>query len=268
MKHFDFYNKTAIITGASSGIGKCLSEILNEKYNVKIIGVSRSLDKLISVKNQLKSPEIFTPFNFDVGSLDDWVKLKNYLITENIKPDILINCAGVLPKFSSFKSSETNALSVVDTNFLSIVYSAQEVLPLISKGGVMINVSSSAALCPFGGIAIYSATKSATKSFCESLRQEVSGVSVSIVMPGFTKTDILKEQNIVKKEQKYINFISSCPYKVANKIIKKSAKRKGRIVIGKDAHFMSFLYRCFPSLAPKILTKFIKKTKFKIFENV
>ncbi len=268
MKHFSFYNKTAIVTGASSGIGKCICEILNQKYNVKIIGVSRNLDKLLSVKSQLKNPNLFTPFNFDVGSLDGWKLLKTYLLNNSILPDILINCAGILPKFSAFLNGETDVLNVVNTNFLSVVYSAQEILPLITKNGVMINVSSSASLCPFGGIAMYSATKSATKSFCEALRHEVKDVSVSLVMPGFTKTDILKEQTLYKNEQKYIDFISSNPYAVAKKILKKSSRRKGRIVIGKDAHLMSFLYRLFPSFAPKIITSVIKKSKFKIFNKV
>ena len=87
-------------------------------------------------------------------------------------------------------------------------------------------------------------------------------------MPGFTKTDILNKQEIPTKEGKIIDFISANAEKVAKTILRKASKNKGRIVIGKDAHFMSFLYRCFPSLAPKIITKFLKKSNFESFKDI
>ncbi len=268
MKKYDYSFKTAIVTGASSGIGAEIVRILTGEYNVKVIGVARNLEKLQNFKTSLKNADLFTPFNFDVGSLDGFLKLENYLNENKILPDILINCAGVLPKFESF-NSQTNYLDVINTNFLSVVYSAQVLLPYIKKQkGVMINVSSSSALCPFAGISVYTATKSATQRFSESLRCENKDISIVTVMPGFTKTDILNKQEIPSKEAKIIDAISANPQKVARVILKKASKNKGRIVIGKDAHFMSFLYRYFPSLAPKIITKFLKKSKFKTFENI
>ena len=162
MKKYDYSFKTAIVTGASSGIGAEIVRILTGEYNVKVIGVARNLEKLQNFKTSLKNADLFTPFNFDVGSLDGFLKLENYLNENKILPDILINCAGVLPKFESF-NSQTNYLDVINTNFLSVVYSAQVLLPYIKKQkGVMINVSSSSALCPFAGISIYTATKSAS----------------------------------------------------------------------------------------------------------
>ena len=83
-----------------------------------------------------------------------------------------------------------------------------------------------------------------------------------------TKTDILNKQQIPSNEGKIIDFISADASKVASVILKKASKNKGRIVIGKDAHFMSFLYRFFPSLAPKIITKFLKSSKFETFKDI
>ena len=268
MKKFDYFNKTAVITGASSGIGAEITKILVDKYGVKVIGVARNLERLNAFKQTLKNSELFTPFNFDVGSLDGFIKLDEFLKQNGIVPQILINCAGILPKFESFNEN-TDYLSVVNTNFLSLVYSAKTFLPYLKQvNGLMINVSSSSALCPFAGISTYTATKSAAQRFSESLRCENKDCRIVTVMPGFTKTDILNKQQIPSKEGKIIDFISADASKVASVILKKASKNKGRIVIGKDAHFMSFLYRFFPSLAPKIITKFLKSSKFETFKDI
>ena len=268
MKKFDYTNKTAVITGASSGIGAELTKILTDKYGVKVIGVARNLERLNAFKQTLKNSELFTPFNFDVGSLDGFIKLDEFLKQNGIVPELVINCAGILPKFESFNEG-TDYLSVINTNFLSVVYSAKVLLPYVKQtNGLMINVSSSSALCPFAGISTYTATKSAAQRFSESLRCENKNCRIVTVMPGFTKTDILNKQQIPTKESKIIDFISANAKKVASTILRKASKNKGRIVIGKDAHFMSFLYRFFPSLAPKIITKFLKSSKFETFKDI
>lgn len=268
MKKFDYHGKTAVVTGASSGIGAELVKILVEEYGVKVIGVARNLERLNAFKNTLKNAELFTPFNFDVGSLDGFNSLTKYLKQNNLKPELVINCAGILPHFESF-NEETDYLTVLNTNFLSVVYSAKTLLPFVKEtGGLLINVSSSSALCPFAGISMYTATKSATQRFSESLRCENKDCRIVTVMPGFTKTDILNKQTIPTKEAKIIDFISASSNKVASKILKKASKNKGRIVIGKDAHFMSFLYRFFPSFAPKFITKFLKNSNFETFKDI
>ena len=272
MKAFDFTNKTVIITGANSGIGKCLAKELITKYNATIIAVARNNDKLTAVKNELNDKShLYITYPFSVDKLENWQYFENELSSKGIVPDVLINCAGVLPPFNKFENVSVNDFtSVININFLSAVYGVNTFLPIIkSKGdGVIINVSSSSALCPFAGVSAYTSSKVALERFSTSLAVEEKVVSVTTVMPGFTKTDVMRDQTQTDKEKGVIDKISADAQKVAKKIIKKASKRKRRVITGIDAHFMNFLYKVFPNSAPKIITWFLKKSKFTTFNKI
>ncbi|MBR6737022.1 MAG: SDR family NAD(P)-dependent oxidoreductase [Clostridia bacterium] len=265
-----YFNKhtTVLITGASSGIGKELSTLLIKEYGATVFGSGRNIEKLNLVKEALGESFICLPF--DAGSLSEWERVYNYFYENGLKLNCVINCAGVLPAFSKFNKNyyEENK-SVLEINLNSVIYSASTMLPLLneSENPIMINVSSSSALCPFAGVSLYTATKSAVTAFSESLSCENDKVKVVTVMPGFTKTNVMRSQTATEKEMGLIDKISNNAEKVAKIIIKKSPKKR-RIIIGADAHFMNFLYKFFPSSAPRFLTWFIKKTKMKIFEKI
>ena len=272
MKRYSFDNKTAIITGASSGIGKELSLLLMQKYNVKVIGVGRNEEKLKGIQNyNQKTKNLFTYYTFDVGVLSEWQKFYTYITLNNIKVDILVNCAGVLPKMKKIENTTITELeSVLHINFLSQVYGVKTFLQDIKKSpnGLIINVASSSAFCTFSGIAMYSATKSATLRFTESLICEEDKIKVVCVLPGFTKTNIFVSQTQDTKASKIIDKIAKTPTYVANKIVKGIIKNKKRIVTGFDAKLMNFLYKFFPKIAPKIITKFLKNSKYQMFEDI
>lgn len=272
MSKYKYDNKIAIVTGASSGIGKEFCKILIEKYDVKVIAIARNEQKLIDLKNSSeKIKNNLTYKLFDVGNLDSWQEFYEYLLNENIKPNILINCAGVLPPFKKFEDTTIEEVEkVFKTNFFSQVYSCKLLIPLLKScgDGLIINVSSSSSLCTFGGISGYSSSKSASTFFTQSLACEEDKVKVIVAMPGTTKTDIFKSQNKDEKANKIINKIALSPNKVASKILNKAKRGKKRIIVGFDAHFMNFLYKVFPNLAPKIITKFLKNSKYKIFEKL
>ncbi len=267
-KYFNEHS-TVLLTGASSGIGKELAKILITKHNCKIIGVARNYEKLLFVKNELG--DNFTPYPADVSFKEDWLKLNEFLLSENIKITALINCAGVLPKFSKFNANvHIEAEKVINTNFLSIVNSCGIFMPYLNEvdNPIIINVLSSSALCPFSGVSLYSATKSAGVRFSECLGFENKKIKVVTVMPGFTKTDVMRSQNANEKERGIIDKISAPADKVANKIIKRASKGKKRVIIGFDAHLMNFLYKFFPRTAPRLIGWFLKKTKMKLFEEI
>ncbi|MBO7214404.1 MAG: SDR family NAD(P)-dependent oxidoreductase, partial [Clostridia bacterium] len=93
---------TILLTGASSGIGKCLAEILVTKYNSTVLGVGRSEEKLNMVKTLLGDK--FIPITADISLESEWERLYNLVTDNGYKLSGIINCAGVLPKFSSFNS--------------------------------------------------------------------------------------------------------------------------------------------------------------------
>ena len=137
----------------------------------------------------------------------------------------------------------------------------------MNENGAIVNVASSSALCPFSLVSGYTASKSASYHFTQSISQEIKKVSLSCVLCGFVKTDIMKNQDINEKEAKLISLVSSDCKKTVKKILRRVKRRKKRIVTGFDGHFMSAVYRLFPNFTPKLISWFLKKSGLDIFKN-
>ena len=263
-------NKTVIITGASSGFGKILSQKLVKNHGCKVIGIARTESKLQSLKEELG--ENFTYYPFDVSNKEKWDFLYQDLCNKNITVDILINNAGILPPFSTFeKYSPEEIEKVFNINFFASVYSINAMLPLLKKSpyNAIINISSSAGLCTVLGTSAYSSSKSALKSFTESLMLENKNRYVAIVCPGFAKTDIFRSQKeLNKKQNSLLSLVCSNPDKIVDKMLKKIASKKKRIVLGFDAKAMDFFARLMPVTTPRIISWVLKKSKLPLFEDL
>lgn len=277
-------NKNIVITGASSGIGRALAEKLIRENDCHIIGVGRNEEKMLTFKSSLGELQDHFDYQlFDVSSEENWRDFATYLKDKNI--DILINNAGMLPPFSSFdnlikfekekhKVDKNNINicesihNIMNTNFMSIVYSCTYLMPIIEKSAspAIINVSSSAGLCPLAGISMYSASKGAVKNFTECLALEKK-YYVGLVCPGFTKTDIFRNQRN-SSDSRLINLISTDLDKMVKKIYKGVCKKKKRMVLGFDAKLMDKLYRHFPRLSLKIFNSVLRKAHISLFDDV
>ena len=265
----DLRNKTVIITGASSGIGKCLAFKLIKDYGCSVIAVARNEERLISAKEELGYfGDKYTVRPFDASSKEDWVKLAEDLKNTDTSLDILINCAGILPKFSS-QESLSDFEKVMNINFYSQVYAIDALTPLLEKSesGAIINFSSASALCPFAGVKSYTASKSAVENYTAALACE-SKLYVGCIIPGFVKTDIMKNQGASEKEAKLFSHVCSDLDKSVRKMIRRIKRKKSRIVVGVDARLMSFVYKHFPKKGPRLITWFLRKTGLDIFKEI
>lgn len=267
--------KTCIVTGASGGMGAGIAATLIKKHGCKVIGVARSEPKMKKFIEELGPTyaEQFSYKLFDVSKNENWVNFAQELKDEGVKIDVLINNAGILPKFKRFDRYEMDEIEkAININFYSCVYSIKALLPMLmeSNDPGIVNIDSSAALMSLAGTSMYSASKAALKGFTEALREEFRGkIYVGLVCPGFTKTDIFRDQkNDGGKGQKVMDMISTdCDLMV--KMIMFGIEHKQALQIhGMDAHAMSVFGKLLPVNGSRLFSAIMKAADIDLFNDV
>ncbi len=269
--------KTVVVTGASGGMGAGIAATLIKKHNCTVIGVARSEPKMLKFIEELgdEYKDKFSYKLFDVSVKENWESFAEELKENGTEIDILINNAGILPKFKRFDRYSYEEIDrAMNINFYSCVYSVKTLLPMILKSPTpgIINIDSSAALMTLAGTSMYSASKAALKSFTEALRVEFAGkMFVGLVCPGFTKTDIFRNQgetNSDDKGAKIINMISTdCDLMV--KMIMRGIEYKVPMQVhGIDAHAMSIFNRLLPVAGSKLFSGVMKAANVDLFTEV
>lgn len=271
MKKNWLFQKNVVLTGVSSGIGRQLAKLLIEKEDCHIIGIGRRENAIKELICELgEKAKNFEYRLFDVSNEENWKKFAEELIQKEQKVDVLINNAGQLPKFKKFKEDCADEInSIMQVNFFSSVYAITQLLPILrqSETPSIVNVSSSASLCPLAGTSAYTASKSALKTFTECLIEDYrKKIYIAYVCPGFTKTEIFRNQNV--EVEKIVDWFSSSCKKNTSRIYKKMKKRRKRIIVGTDAKFMDFFYRHFPRTFSHTCSWVLKKSKIKLYADV
>ncbi|MBE6719225.1 MAG: SDR family NAD(P)-dependent oxidoreductase [Ruminococcaceae bacterium] len=268
--------KTAVVTGASGGMGAGIAATLIKKHGCTVIGIARSEPKMLKFIEELgdEYKDRFSYKLFDVSKRENWESFAEELKANGTKVDILINNAGILPKFKRFdRYSYEEIEQAMNINFYSCIYSTKTMLPLIleSETPAVINIDSSAALMTLAGTSMYSASKSALKGFTEALRVEFRGkMYVSLVCPGFTKTDIFRNQGEESndKGQKVMNMISTDCDRMVRMIMRGIEYKYPMQVRGFDAHAMSTFNRVMPVYGSMLFSSVMKLANVDIFKEV
>lgn len=269
---FDY--KTVILSGASSGIGKGLVIRLIKDHGCNVIGIARNEQRLLELKEELGvSGYKFSYYTFDVSIKEKWVEFAKSLEEQGIKPDILINNAGILPKFDRFENYTLEEIDkAMQINFYSSVYSMNELMPIImrSDSAGIVNVASSAALCSLAGTSVYSASKAALKSFTDAVREEHRDKCYfGLVCPGFTKTDIFRNQSkSTDKAQKAMDMVSTDCDKMVDWIINGMWKKKEDMVFGIDAYLMDIGNKVCGTFCSNIASKVMKISGLGMFKSI
>ncbi|MBQ4136648.1 MAG: SDR family oxidoreductase [Clostridia bacterium] len=185
----NFNNKTALITGASVGIGRAVALTL-AKQGARVALLDIDFEKLEQVKKEIGeySREALV-YNCDVSDEARVNEVVSEIISEFGCVDILVNNAGIWRSFDSFLNTSTEAWRrFIDVNLMSAVYLTKAVLPqMIDNGyGRIINVASVAGVYGNANMVHYSATKGALISMTKALAKEVTdkGITVNSVSPG------------------------------------------------------------------------------------
>ncbi|MGN1202150.1 MAG: SDR family NAD(P)-dependent oxidoreductase [Eubacterium sp.] len=267
--------KTVVVTGASGGMGAGIAATLIKKHGCRVIGVARSETKMHKFIEEL-GPTYAQQFSyklFDVSNKENWESFAQELLDEGIRPSVLINNAGILPKFKRFdRYSYEEIEKAMNINFYSCVYGVKTFLPILlgEDDPAIINVDSSAALMTLAGTSMYSASKAALKGFTEALRVEFKGkMYVGLVCPGFTKTDIFRDQkNDGGKGQKVMDMISTDCDRMVKMIMFGIEHKRPMMVHGLDAHAMSAFNRLLPVKGSELFSLVMKVADIDLFSEV
>ncbi|MDP4551852.1 SDR family oxidoreductase [Alkalihalobacillus macyae] len=196
--------QTALITGASGGIGYELAELM-AKDGINLILAARSKEKLDQRARELQTyggqVQVIVSDLSQTGAAE---KLYNEVKELGTSIDLLVNNAGV-GVFGKF--TETNLQQDLDMLYLninSLTHLTKLVLPDMTKRGKgrILNVASTAAFQPGPLMAVYYASKAYVLSFSEAIENELkgTGVTVSALCPGPTRTDFSERANLVKSK--------------------------------------------------------------------
>lgn len=220
-----------LITGASEGIGKCFAEVFAKKGH-NLILVARSEQKLQEIAQHLIhqysiSVEVIAA---DLIPQDAAENLFLEVAKRQLHVDTLVNNAGMMQVEEFCISDMEVCNSVMSLNVMSVVNLTRLFSgPMLSSAsGKIINVGSIASFMPTPNFSVYGASKAFILSFSEGLSQELkgSGVSVTCVCPGFTKTDMLSH---AQGMEKFIpKFLKADPMQLAEQAYQ--ASMKGEVV--------------------------------------
>jgi NAD(P)-dependent dehydrogenase (short-subunit alcohol dehydrogenase family) len=258
----------AVITGAGSGMGRCLAQQLAAMGSSLALadlsenGLSETIASLGTTKGNV------TRHLVNVADETGVKAFAAEVAAHHGRATILFNNAGValLGNFEEYSLADFRWL--MDINFWGVVYGVTYFLPLLEKEKRAHIVNTSSLLGFFGaaGQSAYCASKFAVRGFTESLHHELLGsnVGVTCVHPGFIRTAIAKHAktgeraaDTIKKESmaRFARVARTDPDVAAAKILRGVEKGSARVLIGPDAYFVDIWQRLKPSSYWSLLAK-------------
>ena len=255
--------KTALITGASSGLGYEFAHIYAQ-YGYDIVVVARSEGKLYQLKAELESRYHMKVWVFaqDLSKPDAAYEIFDFTMENNIDIEILVNNAGFgdYGNFTEFDMQKQHEL--LQVNIMALVELTRYFLPLMlrRKSGRVINLSSVAAFCAGPKMSLYYASKAFVRSFSEAVAEEVrgSGVSVLALCPGPTATGFEKAADM--KGSKMFRFMKPKTAKeVAQAGYRASCKGKTLKYYGTMVKAMNIGARLLPRTVSRTFARMINE---------
>lgn len=259
-------NKVAVITGASSGIGKALAIAMADEGAKLVLG-ARNKEKLDEVITDItfKGQEAIA-IQTDVSDENDCKNLIISAYEKYARVDILVNNAGISMR-ALFNDSKVDVLKkLMDVNFWGTVYCTKYALPyLLESKGTVVGVSSIAGYKGLPGRTGYSSSKFAMHGFLESLRIEnlKTGLHVLIACPGFTASNIrntaLNAEGTQQGESPRDESKMMSAEEVAKHIIEAIIRRKDRLTLTSQGKTTVLLNKLFPRFMDKMVYNHMAK---------
>lgn len=252
----------AIITGASSGMGKDFVINADKRYNLDEIWViARREDRLLALQQNCKAKIV--PLAFDLTKSESFEFIKSKLENESPNVKLLVNASG-FGKMAEFENSNLKCnADMCDLNLKALIIMTQIVLPYVKEGGKIIEVGSLSSFEPVPHLSVYAGTKAGVLSFTRALSHELKRKKIKVLClcPYWVKTEFFDRANEKEKLKKLdILYDSDFVVKVAYKTIDKT--NKNYVVPGKYAKLIRLFAKIMPhNFMMKIMDKMFKYEK-------
>jgi NAD(P)-dependent dehydrogenase (short-subunit alcohol dehydrogenase family) len=278
-------NRTAVITGAASGIGRAIAlslarrgcnlalADLNDAGLSETAGMAQAAQTHPANTTPPTAVLRITRHRLDVADRRAAAAFPQAVLASHPGVDILVNNAGVAIGGTFEAVSEEDFEWLFEINFWGLVRMTRAFLPLLQKSddARLVNLSSIYGIISPPGQTAYSASKFAVRGFSNSLRQELAGsrVGVTLVHPGGVATSIADNARVPKgmppeevaKRKAIAKKALRMPPEAAGEIIVKGIERRSpRVLVGNDAKFLAFLERLAPISYWKIFSRLLPKS--------
>ncbi len=259
----------AVVTGASSGIGRALAKQLDaEGYSLVLCDVNepglRETQSLLTRGSQRVTLDVSNRAAVQAMAAD--------VIATHGRIDLVINNAGVTVDATIAEVSLEDFEWLFGINFWGVVYGTKAFLPkmLEQRSGTIVNISSVFGMIGFPRQGTYNASKFAVRGFTEALWCELEGTGVTAVSvhPGGIKTNIARDArshtSVAVKQKLAADFhrvARTTPEEAAEVILRGVYDKKRRVMIGADAQLIQLMARLLPEGYPSILAAVDKRAR-------
>lgn len=257
-----FSQKTAIITGGASGIGRAVAKELVSRGAVVVIA---DLNIDLAEKTAQSLGKNASAVKLDVTDLEAVKNLVARTVKEQGKLDYMFNNAGINITALAHELPDEAWRKVIDVNLMGVVNGVEAAYPVMvgQEHGHIVNTSSLGGLIPVPAEIAYATCKHGVVGLSNTLRIEGKeyGVKVSVVCPGQVKTELLESTRMINFDPEKLPDLSRIAADVDNcarEIVKGVARNKATIIVPKRARSVWLLTRLSPGLTDWIWSKSMK----------
>lgn len=175
--------KTIVITGAGAGLGRAIARRFAKEGETLIL-LGRTFSKVQALADELGESHLAV--ECDVGSAESVRKAFAQIAERHPKIDVLINNAAIYEPFTVAEAKDEQITSIVETNLSGPIFCCRAAIPMMEKGGYIMNVGSESVADPFVMLSLYQSTKAGLERFTEALEKELEpdGIRVTLVRAG------------------------------------------------------------------------------------
>lgn len=244
--------KTALITGASRGIGRAIALELAHQGIQHLLLVARDRQKLADVAAEISNIGVkVTTLSLDLTQASSINIAIAHAWRVHRPIHLLVNCAGVAHQAPFLETQLPKVEEEISINILGMMTITRLMAKRMAsqKEGTIVNVSSLMGKVAAPTMSTYSATKFAILGFTQALRSELAAHNIKVValLPTLTDTDMAQKQKLFRW------VVPMTPEKVAKSLVSGLYKNSGEILVGWQSYLAVWCQRIFPQLMQRIL---------------